>query len=144
MKWLISQGGRCSVESLLGALCYETQVCAEDFDPEGATYADLEFDLAAPTILTACQNLVECIDEVGSEYDSHEIEYGHESDEEVPNTRHQMCFRFVHLSVQEYLEKHKWAHSETHAFAAKLCLHRLLDWQHHSQYPDFSSLAAAK
>lgn len=86
-------------------MCYDVKVDHKTFNPQGDTYANLSFDIAIPTILNSCSNLVE--------YDNH--------------WRHQeSTFRFTHLSVREYLIKQNWAPA-AHDFAAEKCLHRLLD-----------------
>jgi len=68
----------------------------------------VNFDIDSDALLSACQNLVVI------------VESREEKDDE---------FRFAHLSVQEYCETSLWSPENVHAFAAKICLTRLLDWE---------------
>lgn len=119
IKWLLSHDGVCWEDDLFSALYYDIRVDHETFDPLDTTYETLSFDLNVQIILKSCLNLVE-----------------HNPRGMVPT------FRFIHLSVQEYLLQHHWA-PDAHAFAAEKCLHRLLDLrlQRRLQHSNFNLVA---
>lgn len=105
LKWLLSHDEDCGAEDLLAAVCYDAKVEHGSFDAQDSTYAELKFNVDARTIITACSNLVE-----------------YKEDSWKPT------FRFIHLSVREYLKRLGWK-PDAHAFAAEKCLHSLLDLQ---------------
>lgn len=117
LMWLISQGGECLCETLLGAL---------EFDPKNAAGYNGTPECTNSEVLTACQNLVE----EGSFWDEIRMSYS-------------TSFRFIHLSVQDYLEGlESWSKPRIHTFAAELCLYRLLDPERVSNRSSFSAVAA--